>query len=114
MASHPAQVRTERDKRIAVRAALAGVRLDPKQLKIVLSAHDALVRKSNALMTAYGEAFGRAGDSADNHVLTTVSRRLDQLDSQMQPLDNRAAELRAHPQVRALILAREAAEARKS
>lgn len=112
MTSHPAQVRSERNKRIALRAALAGVRLDPQQLKLVVSAHDALVSKSNALTAESGKVFDRIPAEAGTPALTAAGRRLDQLEKQAEPLDTRAQKLRAHPQVRAAILAREKAEER--
>jgi hypothetical protein len=112
--SNPAAIRHEREKRTAVRAALARpvLRLDPKTLKLVVAAHDALTRQDAALFQEHGKVFDRIPADADNHVLTVAGRRLDQLEKQAEPLDTRAQKLRAHPQVRAAILAREKAEER--
>lgn len=114
MKPHPANARRHQAKRIAMRAALAGQRLDPIQVKLVLAAHDALFAKSIALMNESEKVFSRADDAADNRTLTAVGRRLDQLDNQSEPLDSRAHKLRKHPQVRAALLAREKAEERRS
>ena len=109
----PATIRHEKAKRAAVRATLAGARLDPKQLKLAVAAHDALCAKSRALSAQADTAFNRASDGASNTVLTAVGWRLDQIEKQSEPFDTRAQALRAHPQVRVAILAREKAEERK-
>jgi hypothetical protein len=114
MKPHPANARRHQAKRIAMRAALAGARLDPGQVKIVVAAHDALFVKSIALMNESEKVFSRADDAADNRVLTVVERRLDQLTKQSEPLDARAQQLRKHPQIKAVLLAREKAEERVS
>jgi hypothetical protein len=103
----PALARKAKHRRDAMRAALAGQRLDPNQVKIVVKEHDALFAKSIALMHESEKVFSHADDVAGNRVLTVVERRLDQLTSQSEPLDSRAQKLRAHPQVRAAILERE-------
>jgi lysyl-tRNA synthetase class II len=115
MKPHPANARRHQAKRIAMRAALAGQRLDPGQVRIVVAAHDALFNKSNALMHEGDKVVASAPlESTTDHGYTVALRRLDQLDKQSEPLDTRAHQLRRHPQVRAVILAREKAEERRS
>jgi hypothetical protein len=103
--SNPAAIRHEREKRAAVRSALARpvVRLDQKQLKLCLAEHDALGRKSNALFAEHGKVFdgtpAPAQDPALDRVYAAALRRLDQLDKQIEAFDARAAALRAHPQI---------------
>ncbi len=108
MKPHPALARHHQDKRAAVRAALARpvLRLDPKTLKLVVAAHDALTRQDAALFQEHGNVFDRIPGAADNRVLTVAGRRLDQLESQREPLTARAQKLRAHPQVRAALYER--------
>jgi hypothetical protein len=116
MKTAPAVIRHEREKHAAKRAALVRppVRLDQKQLKLVLSAHDALTRKSTALM-AEGDKVVTSTPlgSTTDHGYAVAIRRLDQLDKQREAFDARSQALRAHPQVRAAILAREKQEERK-
>jgi hypothetical protein len=108
MMPHPANARRHQDKRAAKRAALAGQRLDPKQLKLVIAAHDALFAKSTALMHEGNKIVADTPlGSTTDHGYAVAGRRLDQLEKQSEPLDSRARELRAHPQVRAALLARE-------
>jgi hypothetical protein len=116
MSPHPANARRHQNTRAAMRAALARpvLRLDPAQLKLCLAEHDATARKSAALMAEHGKVFDGIPVEADTRALTSGGRRLDQLLAQIESLDGRAAELRAHPQIKAVILAREAKEERRS
>ena len=90
MAPHPVQVRHLQKQRAAMRAAvnaaLAGQRLTPEQLKLVMSKYDALVRRDTAL----------SGTTA-------------------APADIiRPSTLRSHPQIAAVLLVRQDQEGRKS
>jgi len=110
----PAKVRHEKEKRAAVRAALAGARLDPKQLKLVLSAHDALSAKNIALTKQSGEVVARTNGASDDRVYATASWRMDEIIRQGEDVLQRLRQLQAHSQIHAAILAREAKEARQS
>jgi hypothetical protein len=114
MKPHPANARRHQAKRIAMRAALAGLRLDPDQVKIVVKEHDVLFAKSNTLMAKGDKVVASAPlESTTDHGYTVALRRLDQLDKQREPLDARSRKIYAHPQVRAVFLAREKAEERR-
>lgn len=116
MAPHPALVRKTQQRRAAiraaVRAALDGNRLTPDQLKLALAEHDALVARDNVLTDESNQISTRTQGATDDRVYLRAARRLDEINRQCDDLTARARALRAHPQVRAAILAREAKEAR--
>ena len=114
MAPHPVQVRHLQARRAAVRAALAGVRLDPKQLKLVLAAHDALAAKNIALTKQSGDVLARTNGASEDRVFAGAGRRMDQIIAQGEDVLQRLRKLGAHPQVHAVIVAREEKEERKS
>jgi hypothetical protein len=119
MRAAPATIRHEKAKRAAKRAALAGLHLDPAQLKLTIAEHDALGKKSAALFAEHTKVFDAAPpleigppNPVIDRAYTHAIRRLDQLHKQWTDIDVRAKKLRDHPQIKAVILAREKQEER--
>jgi SMC interacting uncharacterized protein involved in chromosome segregation len=105
---HPAQVRLLRLKRAAVRAALDGLRLTPDQLKSVMAEHAELTAKLARLTAENNQVADRTRSATDDRAYASAGKQLDEINRQCDSLLDRTRRLRAHPQVRAVILAKEA------
>jgi hypothetical protein len=112
---HSAFIRKAKERRAAMRTALrhahANVDLTPDQLKLVMHEHDELTNKLRTLDHEHSQAFARINGASEDRVFATAGRRMDEIDQQAISVRARADKLRAHPQVHAAILAREAKEA---
>ena len=97
-----------------MRAALDGRQLDRDQLKVVIAEHDELQAKLARLTDETKQITDRTQGETEDRIYASAIKRVDEINRQCDSLLDRARRLQAHPQVHAVIVAREAKEAARS